>query len=500
MVVALSFLYRLPPLLNAGDTNSDAAIVGLQAMHILRGEFSWHLFGSTYQTSVDSAVAALWFLPLGATPFALMLSSLVGHVLLTLLSYAVLTRHLPKVAAAVLVLALVFCSAPVHGNALYPPRQAALTLVFLAMYFIECIDKSSRDALWAGAGGAMALLACFADPYALLFLPLVGLHLLLVARDPSKGRWLKRLGAGAVGAAMGVVPLVLLLGSPESRHGETKMTLDVVEHNWAVLREACLPWVLGTKVYAPLHEMDYVPWTAPPAIVAIQWLGLLSLAGLLLASVFLVVAPGTPWGVRRIGAVGLLSVPLTVSAFLVSPMVMDQFSARYLVAMLLFLPWAFAPVAHRAKGWRFGMYAAPYLASAAIGGWVAYAPAVSGLAVRTGLSRDDEAMGEKLRALGVRVAMADYWVAYRETFLFRESPIVVPSHLAQDRYRPYRDVFAREREYAYLVDRWRSEEPEATVAERLALSGARYDRIEVGDLVAFVVHAPPEKTPGLASR
>ncbi|WP_394849496.1 hypothetical protein LZC95_18870 [Pendulispora brunnea] len=498
-MVALSFLYRLPPLLNAGDTNSDAAIVGLQAMHILRGEFSWHLFGSTYQTSVDSAVAALWFLVLGATPFALMLSALVGHVALTLLSYAVLARHVAKTVAAVLVLALVFCSAPVHGNVLYPPRQAALTLVFLAMYFVESIDKS-RGELRAGAGGLVALLACFADPYALLFLPLVGLHLLLAARDPSKARWLKRIGAGVAGMAIGVVPLMLLLASPESRHGETKMSLDVVTHNWAVLREACLPWVLGTKVYAPLHEMDYVPWAAPPAIAAIQWLGLASLVGMLLGSAFVVVAPGTPWGVRRIGAVGLLSVPLTVSAFLVSPMVMDQFSARYLVAMLLFLPWAFAPLAHRATGWRFAMYAAPYLASAAIGGWVAYAPAVSGLAVRTGLSNDDEAMGAKLRALGVHVAMADYWVAYRETFLFRESPIVVPSHLAQDRYRPYRDIFAREREYAYLIDRWRSEEPEATVAERLSLSGARYDRIEVGDLVAFVVHAPPDKTPGLASR
>lgn len=499
-MVALSFLYRLPPLLNAGDTNSDAAIVGLQAMHLLRGEFSWHLFGSTYQTSVDSAVAALWFLVLGATPFALMLSSLAGHVILTWLSYAVLARHVSKAAAAVLVMALVFCSAPVHGNVLYPPRQAALTLVFFAMWFMEGIDKSPRDGLRAGAGGVVALLACFADPYALIFLPLVGVHLLLAARDPSKARWMKRVAAGGAGMALGVVPLMLLLASPESRHGETKMTLAVVEHNWTVLREACLPWVLGTKVYAPVHEMDYVPWVAPPAVVAIQWLGLASLVGLLLGAVFVVASPGTPWGVRRIGAVGLLSVPLTLCAFLVSSMVMDQFSARYLVAMLLFLPWAFAPVAHRWTGWRFAAYAAPYLTSAAIGGWIAYAPAVSGPAVRTGLSRDDDAMGEKLRALGVRVAMADYWVAYRETFLFRESPIVVPSHLAQDRYRPYREAFAREREYAYLVDRWRSEEPEATVAERLSLSGARYERIEVGDLVAFVVHAPPGKTPGLASR
>jgi len=68
-LVALSFLYRLPALLDAGNTNSDAAIVGLQAMHILRGELSWLLFGSTYQTSVDSVVAALWFAVLGPSPW-----------------------------------------------------------------------------------------------------------------------------------------------------------------------------------------------------------------------------------------------------------------------------------------------------------------------------------------------------------------------------------------------------------------------------------------------
>ena len=514
-VVVLSFVYRLPPLLNAGDTNSDAAIVGLQAMHILHGEFSWLLFGSTYQTSVDSTVAALWFLVLGATPLALMLSALVGHVILTLLAYGTLRHesgavlgagessspspHLSKMAAALVVLPLIFCAAPVHGNALYPPRQAALTLVFVSIFLLEGIATSRHALLRAAAGGAVALLACFGDPYALVFLPLVGLHLILASRG-ALGPWLRRIGAGLAGMAAGAVPLALLLASPNSRHGETKMSARVVSHNFDVLREACLPWVMGTKVYAPLHEMDYVPWHAPPAGVAIQWVGALALVALLAGSVVVVLAPETPWGVRRLGSVGLLSVPLTLGAFLLSPMVMDHFSARYLVSMLLFLPFALAPIAHRLASPRFAVCVAPYLASAAIGGWVAYGPAVDGFAIRTGLSRDDEIMGEKLRALGVHVAMADYWVAYREAFLFHEDPIVIPSHAAQDRYRAYREVFGREGEYAYLLDRWRSEEPESAVVGRLVLSGARYDRIEVGDLVAFVVHAPPAKTPGLASR
>jgi hypothetical protein len=40
LLVLLSFGFRMPALMNARSTNSDAAIVGLQALHILRGEHS----------------------------------------------------------------------------------------------------------------------------------------------------------------------------------------------------------------------------------------------------------------------------------------------------------------------------------------------------------------------------------------------------------------------------------------------------------------------------
>src|SRR4051794_36646496 len=83
LLVLASYLYRLPPLFNARSTNSDAAVVGLQAMHILRGEWSPLLWGSGYQTSADAFVAAGFFALLGATPLVLMLSSLTLHVLAT---------------------------------------------------------------------------------------------------------------------------------------------------------------------------------------------------------------------------------------------------------------------------------------------------------------------------------------------------------------------------------------------------------------------------------
>ena len=41
--------------------NSDAAVVGLQAMHILHGEWSWFLWGAGYQASFDAVLVAAAF-------------------------------------------------------------------------------------------------------------------------------------------------------------------------------------------------------------------------------------------------------------------------------------------------------------------------------------------------------------------------------------------------------------------------------------------------------
>ena len=41
LLLVAAVVARLPALINARGVNSDAAVVGLQAMHILRGEWSW---------------------------------------------------------------------------------------------------------------------------------------------------------------------------------------------------------------------------------------------------------------------------------------------------------------------------------------------------------------------------------------------------------------------------------------------------------------------------
>jgi hypothetical protein len=458
VVLALSVAFRLPPLINAEGSNSDAAVVGLQAMHLLRGEWSPFLWGSGYQTSVDSMVAACVFLFTGPSPLALMVSTLAGHVLLTWLAYDAVRRVLPGAragwGAAVLVLPLVFTPDPVHTYVLYPPRQASLTLAFLAFWLLHTAGASRRPRLRFAAGGAVAAFAVYADPYALLFLPAQALLGVLAALD-DRPQLARRLGAFAVGALAGFVPYLLLRSHPLATHGQTSLSLGVVQHNLELLLDPCLPWLLSTKVFAARHLTDYQPWEVGAGYHAFQVGAAVLLVGGLLAGAALSCTRRFPWELRRLGLAGAFMLPVTLGGFLVSPMVMDLFSSRYLAAILLVSPFCLAPVAAALGERRFALVLAPYLVSGAVSGWVSYRPFT--LAVHPSLAAD-ERLGVALRERGLRYVVADYWASYRLTFAWRESPIVVPKNEVEDRFRPYRVRFDEEPVVAYVHDVNRSRE------------------------------------------
>jgi hypothetical protein len=68
-LLVASIVARAPALINARGVNSDAAIVGLQAMHILDGEWSWFLWGAGYQASFDAVLVAAVFALAGPVGF-----------------------------------------------------------------------------------------------------------------------------------------------------------------------------------------------------------------------------------------------------------------------------------------------------------------------------------------------------------------------------------------------------------------------------------------------
>ncbi len=486
-LVGASYAFRLPALLNARSTNSDAAVVGLQAMHLLRGEWSPFLWGSGYQTSADSVVAAVFFTVLGASPLALMLSSLTLQVIATLLVFATLRRRVTDSAALLLTMPMVVTTSCLHSYALYPPRQASLTLAVAAFW---AIDRGARERHWLTLGGALATLAVSADPYPMLLVPLSALFALLVAWDGETMRLrLARVLSFGAGALLGLLPFVLLRSARGAKSGPMGLTTSMLAHHWDLLVRECLPWAIGLKVYHARNVMDYGPWDAPLAVRVVQIAGAASLAVVVVVALASAFAPRRrlAWPDARLGLVSGLVYPLAVGAFLVSVMVMDHFSMRYLAALALLTPFAALPAYRLFGGRRFALVFAPHLLATAIGGWVGYGTFVRGLVPEQAPElRDDLALEELLAARGIEVATADYWASYRLTLLWKERIVVVPTNAGEDRYRPYRDRFEAAKRFAYIHDRGRSRE-DVSVAERsLRASDRIVETLRTGSHVVFV--------------
>lgn len=492
-VVVLALLatvaFRLPELLNPGVVNSDSAIVGLQAMHLLRGEWHWFLWGSGYQTTADAVVAALLFMVMGATPLALICTALCGHLLAVLFALLTISRRLPLGVAWLLVAPLIFASAPTQTYTLHPPRQTALTLIFAAIWVLDGAAQARRRWLQFGVGSALATFACFADPYALLLLPGVALlaWLALFDGDAARKVQFQRGLAAAVGAALGGIPFVIVRSQPGAEGGPLTLTRELLRHNWELFKGPCLQWVLGTRVlHQPANAVRYLVWQPPVLIHIIQWLGAAVFAVGLCSAVALVASRQVPWELRRLAVMGVATVILTVLGFLLSVMPMDHYSSRYLVALVLVTPFFFAPMACRLRPWVTMAVMTPLLVSFGLCGWLGYEPCVAGVRiVDTHWSENEEQLEQELVRRGIAVATADYWAAYRLTFMLREKVKVVPIHEHQDRYLPYRQAFEHASRYAYIYDHRRSDESLQS-AQANAARG-RTEHFSVGYFDVFIV-------------
>ena len=490
LAVLAAIGFRLPELLNPGVVNSDSAVVGLQAMHILRGEWHWFLWGSGYQTTADSVVAAAVFVIMGVGPLALMLTALLGHLLAIVFALLTLSRRLSAWLALLLVLPLALASAPTHTYTLHPPRQTALTLVFAAIFILDGAARVRRTRVHFAAGAALGSFACFADPYALVFLPGVSLLALLSIFDVVASRkvQVQRAVASALGLAVGAIPFALVRLLPESSGGQLMLTKDVLAHNWALFRGPCLQWLLGTRVlHQPEGAANYLVWHPPVAFQVVQSLGAMGFFVALVMVVVLARSPRVPWELRRLSWMALVTATVTSAGFLLSVMPMDHYSSRYLVAMVLVVPFTVAPLAALAKKTLMLGILLPMVLSFATCGWLGYEPCVKGLRiVDANWSQSETRLQQELNRRGVKYAEADYWAAYRLTFMFQEGVTVVPIHSKQDRYAPYRQAFDRAPSYAYIFDRHRSEESQETVAKHVGQG--LVEHFSVGDFDVYLVN------------
>jgi hypothetical protein len=490
IVLGATIWFRLPILVNATALNSDAAVVGLQARHILRGEWSPFLWGTRYQSSIEAVFAAGIFAVAGATPLALLLVPMIGYLLASALAYDLLrTRTSPR-KAALLMMPMAVTAMPVNIILLNVARSWSITAVFASAWLLDGASRSRRPLARLAAGCYLGLLAIYLDFFSVVFLG--GLALLAVAatRDDRvpRGIWSRRLLACGGGAAAGVVTLWIVRGSTASP-SEATLTTARLARNLHLLLESCLPWTIGRKTFVLSGMLNPAPWSPPAAYAWVPPVGAWCFAILLGASAIAVASRArSDWHVSRLGAFGLAVAASAIAAFLFSGKPEDVWSARYLAPIVLAAPFALAP-ACRALGRWFPALLLPYLVAAAVSGWLAYGDETAGpfpAPASAGMDRDVAALRDALRERGVRHGAAQYWLSYRLSFLFEEDPIIVPLEPYDDRYPPYRDAVVSAPIVAFI---FHPSEPRARpepVETILRGNGTRFERLTVGGFTALV--------------
>ncbi len=482
----LAVVFRVPALLNAAGTNSDAAIVGLQAMHILRGEWSWFLWGTGYQGPVDALLIALVFALVGPSPLALMCVPLVLHLALVYLVWDILRRHLPWGSSLIATLPIVFTPWAINNVALYPPRQACITLIFLGLWLLESASRSSRPRLRLALGVSLGIFSLYLDLIALQMMVAFGLFALLCSWDARLPRRAlgRRMAVMAAAALVSGLLVLLLRQAPHREEPSLSLTLARIGANWKLLTTKCLPYLLGAKVYSRVEHLAPQLWQAPWPVRVVQWSGAVIFGAGLAFSLFAIKVRRLPWDVRRLGLLGGVAALSSLGAFLASMSPYDVWAVRYLAPVIWLSPFALAPAAALLRGRLFAAALAPYLIAATLGGWLSYGPYVQGaLPVRwaRGTAQEEQQLAELLRSKDVKIAAADYWLAYRLSFLFREDPIVVPLDPKQDRYPPYRKAYKSSRHTAFIFHPSEPGANQEQVRAALAQVPGRLESLRVAD-------------------
>ena len=502
LLVTASILFRLPALINADGVHSDAAVIGLQARHILAGEWSWFVWGTNYQGALDPLLTAVAFAIAGATPLTLMVVPLIGHLLLTWFVFDVLCKGLGLASALVATLPLVFAPHAINGVALYPPRQWCITAVFAAIWLLDGASTSWRPTLRYAVGAALAVLTLYLDLFAVQFVAGLGLFALACCFDGgARGVVLRRAVACVLGTAISCLLVLRLyqLAPQDAPWSQTaRISLAQVRYNAGPFWHDGLPWVLSSKVYVPgPRSVDLSLWVAPAGLRMIQVVGATSFMVGLLSGGAMLFMRRVPWGVRRLGGLGFVIAVSSIAGFLMSPAawVAGPWGARYLAPIIWAAPLALAPVAYLLRTKRFAATLAMYLVAAGVAGWIGFGPYVRGpLPVRAqhGAAQQEAQLAAFLRQRGITYAAAEYWLAYRLTFLWAEQPVVIPlMPVDGDRYRPYQRGFDAASDVALIFHPYAPHAPAAAYARRLEWYGVRYERRQLGEFTVFILHKQP---------
>jgi hypothetical protein len=451
-IIGLNLAYRFPVILNARAVHSDAAIVGLQAMHILRGEYSRFLWGADYQGSFDAWLIAFLFAIFGINAFTLMLGPLLGHLVMCCSVLAGLKRIVGPWPAFISCLVLVFTPQAINGVVMYAPRQWSITFAVCGAVIIAW--PSARLVPLRIAGGlCLSLFALYLDMFCLQWMPAVLFLAVLACFDPPRELKLiaQRAAGLIVGLAIGALAVSWLRDSGAPKQHGFDISTARIPGNWALMRDTCLPWLLGAKVWISGKNLYPDQWIAPGPVAVFQYFGAAVLFLMAIGSTALAFSKRIDWILLRVTLFGAGAAGTALSGFLVSGWPSDMWSTRYLAPIIWAMPFTLAPLEKLLRPRGFAVLLAPYLMVAAFAGWLAYGSYVDGPLPRLdprGAGDDEEQLGKFLVDHGYEHGFAQYWLAYRLTFLWKEKPILAPFEF--DRYHAYRQQVMSAKKVAYI--------------------------------------------------
>lgn len=483
--------------------NSDEAVVGLMARHILQGNIPVFFYGQAYLGSLDALLVALGFALAGAHVWVIRAVQIIlyaGTIVTTYMLAQRVTRNQGAAAAAALLMAVPTVNVTLYTTVSLGGYGEALLIGNLIL-LVTLAVWDRPHAVWAWLiWGFLCGFGFWVFGLTLVYsLPAAVLMAFRLFRGAPVRRVGVRAGAAAVGTAVGASawwgwavqhgPSALLrelggaaIAGASSTHWLASLGAHVV--NLALFGTTVIlglrpPWSVETLVW-PLVPLVVAFWLA---VLAFAWLRRFHLGG------------EPPGGWLLLGVAGVLLV-----AFVASPFGADP-SGRYFLPMWVVMAVAGGAMVAEVLRRRGGRWAWPMLsiilAFNLIGTLQAAVAGQSGLTTQFDpVARIDTTSLDELvaflRVQGETRGYTNYWVAYPLAFASDEDLIYIPRlpyHLdfrytpRDDRYPPYDAMVAQSPSVAYITTS--HPQLDSRISSELAARGVRFSQTDIGPYHVF---------------
>ena len=468
--------------------NSDEAVVGLMARHILQGERPAFFYGQAYLGSTDAWLVAIACAVFGPSVWMIRLVQIALFAATLFTTYPVARRlGLDEwtARAAVMLMALPPTLLTLYTTATLGGYGETLLFGNFLLWIALRLTPSGADFRWVLLG----FVAGFAFyTFGLILVYLIPIAAWLLAKHRLRAR--RGYALALIGFAFGSAPwwlsITQLGGSLLAELGGAAVAGTLAgpgEAGGLALRLINF-FIFGVSA---LFGLRY-PWSAEPII---------PIAGIVVATIYIGAflislrrAPRLLWGM-----IGVLLI-----TYLLTPFGGDA-SARYVLPLYLplsiFTALALAWLKDRLAGWRAGLLIGLIVGYNLLGVALAAMRVPPGLTTQfdsvTWLDKSrDRALIDFLLARGETRGYSNYWVVYPIAFLSDEqivSSAQLPYHLdlrytpRDDRYPPYAQAVAESPRAFYITT---NHPPlDALVRQRLTGLGVTFEEAAIGNYHVF---------------